>query len=96
VGRAAAQHQLVVAVLVTVQDRVATLGGWRVVDAEGNPVVEGLFPARDLDHLRAVIENDQSLTIADLLRAGRDYVEPTPTPFPEGIPTIDPNLVGPD
>jgi hypothetical protein len=68
---------------------ISTLQAWPVTGADGTPV-EGLTPSTDEGELLVEVPGGTVLTVDELMQAGRDFVEPTPTPLPPGVPTVGP------
>lgn len=75
-----------------------TRSGYRVLDPEGAPVLASAIASDSatISELSVELYDKRVITIDALMEDGRIFVEPTATPWPEGIPTIDPILVGPD
>ena len=81
----------------TGDEALTTIQSWPLLAGDGTALPDGpLSPATDISQLVTVLPGGTTLTIEELMEAGRNYVEPTPTPLPPGVPTPDPNLAPPD
>lgn len=95
---ALAQGHVVLAVLLVRSDgSIGTTAGWPVVDEQGEAMLASeLTRERSVGSLRVRLSDDATRTIDELVQAGRSFVEPEPSPRPEGVPTIDYARVNPD
>lgn len=66
---------------------VSTLEAWPLRAADGSPLTADQFSSENSlpADARVDVTDGESLTIAELLDAGRAFVAPTPTPFPPGV-----------
>lgn len=92
--RAWSDASVKVAIFVVSQGTVQTIGSWPIVSLNGTPLDGDSLTEDGATAELVALPSGETRALDEILDAARAYVEPTPTPFPEGVPT--PNLTPPD